>query len=82
MPPETLLQDHAREVYTRTSDCICCSCGHVTDSRLSLQVLPIGIVDKPHGSAHPAWLPRYHIRYGQGAMDVPDGLPKWCGAAV
>ena len=45
-------------------------------------MLPIGIVDKPHGSADSAWLPRYHIRYSQRAMDMPDGLPKWCGAAM
>ena len=51
-------------------------------SSLRLQVLPIGIVDKPHGSADPAWLPRYHIRYSQRAMDMLDGLPKWCGAAM
>ena len=47
-----------------------------------MQVLPIGMVDKPHRSADPGWLPRYHIRYSQRAMDMPDGLPKWCGAVM
>lgn len=67
---------HTRPVVQRTP---VRTCRYPTVETCDLsQVLPVGVVDKPQGAADPTWQARFHMYYSERAIDVPDGLSKWC----